>query len=73
MHDWFRHLANIGITSARLHVLQVENQHFRQKYALSIEENLEAFMSFLNLEEELTTLKFDVFRDMRHLLLGTGR
>src|SRR2546426_633458 len=70
MGEWLRHLENIGITSARLHILEVENEYIRKKYVLSTEENLEAFLSFLNLEQELTTLKLDLFNDMRNLLLG---
>lgn len=73
MHDWFRYLQNLGVTSARLHVLEVENELIRRKYALSAAENREAFLSFLALEKELTTLKLDVFQDMRNLLLGTDQ
>jgi uncharacterized protein len=70
MHDWLRHLESIGVTSARLHILEVENDTLRAKYALSIEENLTAFLSLARLEQELTTLKLDLFQDMRNLLLG---
>jgi uncharacterized protein len=42
----------------------------RKKYALSNEENVEAFLSFLKLESELKTLRFDLFKDMRNLLVG---
>ena len=71
MHDWLRHLQSIGVSSVRLHILEVEDVSIRRKYALSIQENVEAFLSFLALENELTTLRFDVFEDMRNLLLGT--
>jgi len=71
MHDWFRYLESLGITNARLHILEVENEMMRQKYVLSVEENVAAFLSFAQLERELTTLKFDVFSDMQNLLLGT--
>jgi radical SAM protein with 4Fe4S-binding SPASM domain len=70
MHDWFRYLQSIGVSNARLHILEVENVAIRQKYALTTAENVEAFLSFLALESELTTLRFDVFEDMRNLLLG---
>ncbi len=70
MHDWFRYLESLGVTSARLHVLEVENESIQQKYVVSLEENIAAFLSFAQLEEELTTLNFDVFKDMRNLLLG---
>lgn len=70
MHDWFRHLQGIGLRSARLHVLEVEDDSIDDKYALSTEENLEAFLSLHDLEQELTTLSLDVFTDMRNLLRG---
>lgn len=70
MHDWFIYLEKIGITFVRLHILEVENKSIQQKYALSTEENIEAFLSLARWEQELTTLKFDVFQDMRNLLQG---
>jgi uncharacterized protein len=71
MLDWFRHLEQLGVISARLHVLEVDEQGVGAAYALSTEENLEAFMSFAALEGELTTLRLDLFQDMRNLLKGT--
>jgi uncharacterized protein len=70
MHDWIKYLESIGIRQMRLHILEVENKSVRERYALSTAENLEAYLSFLALEDELTTLKFDVFDDMKNLLLG---
>jgi uncharacterized protein len=70
LHDWLKHMESIGITSARLHILEVESEEIRRKYALSTQENLEAMLSFARLEKELTTLKLDLFEDMRNLLLG---
>ena len=71
MHDWLRYLQSIGVSNARLHILEVENDAIRRKYVLTTEENVEAFLSFLALEKELTTLRLDLFKDMRNLLLGT--
>jgi uncharacterized protein len=70
MHGWIKDLEAMGVRQARLHILEVENESIRKQYALSTSENLEAFLSFLRLEDELTTLKFDVFDDMKKLLLG---
>src|SRR5262249_12879875 len=70
MHEWLPHLENIRVTSARLHILEVESEYIRQKYALSNDENLEALLSFAMLEKELANLRFDIFQDMRSLLLG---
>jgi uncharacterized protein len=70
MHDWFRRLEKLGVRSARLHILEVEHESVRGKYALSARENIEALLSFAELERELPFLKFDLFRDVENLLLG---
>jgi len=70
MHDWLRRLQALGVTSARLHVLEVDDEAVRATYALSAEENLAAFESFARLEADLTTLRLDVFDDLRALLRG---
>jgi uncharacterized protein len=71
MHDWMRRLEAMGVTSLRLHVLEVDEDDVGAAYALSTEENLIAFASFVPLEAELTALRMDLFDDMRNLLLGT--
>jgi uncharacterized protein len=68
---WIRHLDDLGIRAVRLHVLEVENAEVRDKYALSHEQNLAAFRRFLQLERELSVLRFDVFNEMRRLLTGS--
>jgi uncharacterized protein len=71
MHAWLRHLEALGVTSVRLHFLEVDNEDVRRKYALTHDENLEAMLSFARLEDELTSLKLDLFQDMRLLLTGS--
>jgi radical SAM protein with 4Fe4S-binding SPASM domain len=72
MRAWFRDLEELGLTAARLHVLESESEHIRATYGLSVEENVEALLSFYEFERhELKTLRFDIFRDMRNLLLGS--
>ncbi|HEY9420081.1 MAG TPA: radical SAM protein [Thermoanaerobaculia bacterium] len=70
MHDWFRWLDSLGVPSARLHLLEVDHVSVRRAYALTVEENLEALLSFARLEPELSALYFDVFKEARSLLLG---
>ncbi|MEA3290780.1 MAG: radical SAM protein, partial [Pseudomonadota bacterium] len=70
MHDWFRWLDSIGITHARLHDLEVESDAVGSKYALTPEEQLNAFISFAGLEKELKQLRFDLFEDIRNMLRG---
>lgn len=66
--DWMRHLDAIGIQHARIHLLEVESAEIRNKYALSIAENIEALEYLQRLECELQQLQFDLFEDMKNLL-----
>ncbi len=70
MNDWFRYLRDIGIRSARLHILEIENELVRSKYQLSPQESIDAFLNFAELEKELSPLSFDIFKDMCQMLLG---
>jgi uncharacterized protein len=70
MNDWFRRLEQIGITAVRLHALEVETQSVRENLALTEGELLGAFENFSELQRSLRRLKFDVFSDMRKLLIG---
>jgi radical SAM protein with 4Fe4S-binding SPASM domain len=54
----------------RLHLLEVDHADVRDAYALTAEENLAAIDSFADLDRELPDVKFDVFEDMRLMLLG---
>lgn len=68
--QWIRELADMGIHAIRVHVLEIETQTIRQKYALSMDENLYALREFMGLENELPQLRIDISTDMRDLLLG---
>ena len=70
MVAWIRQLEGLGVRSVRLHLLESETPQLRAKYALSDEENIAALLTFANLEKEMTTLRFDVFDDMRCMLTG---
>jgi radical SAM protein with 4Fe4S-binding SPASM domain len=68
--DWLRLLEKLGVRSVRLHILEVDSPSVREMYTLSDEDNLRAFLYFAEAESSFTTLRFDVFEDMRRLLLG---
>ena len=70
MRDWFRYLDMLGITSARLHDLEIESPAVGAKYGLTVDEQVAAFLDFAALEGELQGLRFDVFSDIRKMLLG---
>ncbi len=68
MHDWFRRLKDLGVTSVRLHILETESASIKEKYGLSPEENIVVLLSFAELEKELEPLRFDVFSEIQSLL-----
>ncbi|OEK00134.1 radical SAM protein [Roseivirga sp. 4D4] len=70
LNKWIKNLSNKGLHHIRLHVLEVDTPYVRNKYALSSEENLQAFMNFTRLEEELPKGFLDVFEDIRHMMEG---
>jgi len=69
--DWVRQLTALGLRTFRLHVLESESLEIRDKFALSIEENLAALAAFWNLSREIPEVHFDLIDDMQNLLLGT--
>jgi uncharacterized protein len=71
LQDWLLRLERLGVVSARLHILEIDNASIRSKYALSDKENLECLLSLLRFERDaLTTLRFDLFQEMQSLLCG---
>jgi uncharacterized protein len=68
--QWIREMESLGVTSVRLHALEVDDPEVEREFALTWEENLEAFIYFAELEREFETLKFDIFRDLRRMLTG---
>ncbi len=71
MREWFRAIEALGVRDVRLHILEVESGPVRDKYALSNGEVLEALAMFMRFEaDELGSLRFDLFGELRNLLLG---
>jgi uncharacterized protein len=71
LERWLVDLEQLGVTSARLHILEVESDTIRSLYALSDAETLEAMQQLYKFERDiLATLRFDLFSEMRNLLLG---
>lgn len=68
--EWFKEMDTLGIRTSRLHILEVDNPVVRQLYTLNEEENVKAFLYFAELEKSLKRLRFDVFTDMRNMLMG---
>ncbi|HET6958919.1 MAG TPA: radical SAM protein [Vicinamibacterales bacterium] len=70
MVDWFRYLDTLGVTSVRLHDLEIESAAVGTKYGLTPDEQMSAFLEFAAVESELRQLRFDVFSDIRKMLLA---
>jgi uncharacterized protein len=70
LYDWVRTLSELGVRWMRLHLLESETQFVRERFALSDDENIAALVGFLALESKLDRLHFDIFEDMRRMLLG---
>jgi uncharacterized protein len=70
---WLQEWDLLGIRSVRLHILEVDHPAVRDRYALTIEENIAAFLHFAQVEKRFHSIKFDVFRDIRNLLIGRDK
>ena len=68
--DWTRSLASLGVSLIRLHLLESESAIIRNRFALTDEENIAALMAFHELAAETEHVQFDLFTDIRRLLLG---
>lgn len=73
LNEWIKQLDKTGVKFVRLHALEVDHSTIQNKYALSEEENLTAFINFAELESSLTSLKLDVFRDIGRMLLAEDK
>jgi uncharacterized protein len=70
MLDWLREIDLLKIESARLHILEIDDRVVREKYAFSAEENILIFSKYLDFEKTLKNLRFDIFTDMKNMLIA---
>ena len=70
LYAWVRHLARMGVGSIRIHLLEVEDDTVRRTHALTTDENIQALLGFAQLEREVPALRFDLFEDLRRMLMG---
>ena len=61
--DWVEEMADLGVASMRLHILEVDMPTMRA-YVPSVEEYLAAFLDLMRFEEHLGAF-FDISSDMR--------
>ncbi|OCX52984.1 radical SAM protein [Mucilaginibacter sp. PPCGB 2223] len=68
MGAWMKELDDMGIKSARLHLMEVDNAMVGENFRLSARQNIEAMLYFHELEKGLKNLRFDVFGEIERLL-----
>lgn len=70
LKEWFKYWDSRGVYGARLHTLEVEYDSINETLALSDERNIEVMLEMAELEKELTRIRFDVFNDIKKILIG---
>ena len=70
MADWVRCLHGLGIRNVRLHLLEVDHTSVRESLALSARENVQALLTFAEVQNSLPGMYFDLFDEMEALLDG---
>jgi uncharacterized protein len=73
LFEWLRSLEQMGVRSVRLHILEVDDSKARAQCELTVEENMQAFLFLAHAMKRLHTLRFDVFTDIREILIGKDR
>ena len=70
---WVADLHARGVVAFRLHLLETEYGAVKTAYGLSADENIAALLAFLELERTTPGITFDLFPEMRALLVGDDR
>jgi uncharacterized protein len=73
LQKWIKDMEAIGVRSARLHTLEIEYESVADSLALSPERNAEVLLEMARFEaEELKTLSFDIFTDIKKMMQVTS-
>jgi uncharacterized protein len=70
LYSWFHDLERSGVRAVRLHLLETESEAVRAKFALTDGENTAALLGLEAAQRKMKFLAFDLFADMRRMLLG---
>jgi uncharacterized protein len=68
--DWFRYLERLGIRTIGLHLLEIENQAMREKYALSTEETVQVLRRLRKARKQLSAVTLTLIDQLELLLRG---
>ena len=67
---WFENLSSIGVRRVGLHLLEIENESVRQRFELSVQENIDALLQLRKFQAVLPQVEFSLLRDIDNLILG---
>ena len=67
---WVQELARLGVRHINFHLLEVDDEIVREKWALTDTENLDFLLDMARFEAAVG-MKFSLFTDIRALLMGT--
>ncbi|MGJ5008491.1 radical SAM protein [Bradyrhizobium oligotrophicum] len=71
MDSWLLEMQARGVRNVRLHALEVDSPAVQAHWAMTDPETIAAFLHFYRFEREhLTSMRFDIFDEMRALLRG---
>lgn len=70
---WIQYLDTLGVRAMRVHLLEIDHEDVRTGMALTEDENVNACLALMELQNSLKRLKFDLFADMAKLLIGDGK
>lgn len=68
--DWLRFLDRSGVTTARVHLLEVDDLDVGATLKLGAEEGLAVMRRLRALQSDLTSMRFDVFDEVEAMLLA---
>jgi uncharacterized protein len=68
--DWFRNLERLGIRRIGIHLLEVENQAMREKFALTTDETVYALRRLRKARKQLSAITLSLIEELELLLLG---
>jgi uncharacterized protein len=70
LKEWFRYLDTKGVNGVRLHTLEVEYDSVGETFSLTPGRSVEVMLEMAHLEHELKNYRFDMFTDIKNLLVG---
>lgn len=67
--DWLEDMHHLGISVARIHILEIDDELVRNRFGLSTEENIAAFHRIMALRHAIPAFRLDSNSDKREMLM----